>query len=606
MLTGGSVFGEYKLLSPLGRGPKASVWVATRIDRDVRVALKIVEPTKLPPDKMKRRLDALVRAVTKAGRLEHANLPGVYGTAVRDDGLFGIACEYFDGGPFTNMGHVADPLVLERVLRLLTQLGTLLAWLHDHGIVHGNLKPSNVLVTPGAYGPTVKVLDLCWSMAGLGSPNDRPFVSPEANVREPITPATDQWAMAKLLHQLAVHTSPQGASPSQALTALPIGVLRVLKRALENSPRARFNSMSAFVQALEHAREELLEGEERPVATREPTVPIAFEEKTAPHPVVGRGAADTAPGMPPVQRPEEDTGDFVPVEAPTESNNAVRGPRPTVDLGIEPTDNFAPVVRGPPSEGLGAINPSADAMGRVMDERPVRPQDPTDRFAAAPKKKRRTGVFVVLALALIAIAGAAWVLFTDPQFLEARAPMVATPTPAGAPSNTPPPAQAPPTDTPPTDTPPATAPPTEAPPPPDVEPPAKAPPSEAPGVPAEIIALQKKCEGGSGRACVSLGEKFEDGDGVAASRRGALVWFERACDLRNTSGCLHAASTLVAMGSGARARRVYERACDARNATACDQLADLYRRGIGGRKSERTADAFARRACEFGLRRACE
>lgn len=599
MLTGGSVFGEYKLLSPLGRGPKASVWVATRIDRDARVALKILEPGKLPPDKVKRRLDGLVRAVTKAGRLEHANLPGVFGTALRDDGLFGIACEYYDGGPFANMGHVADPLVLERVLRLMTQLGTLLGWLHDHGIVHGNLKPSNVLVTPGTHGPTVKVLDLCWSMAGLGSPNDRAFVSPEANVREPITASTDQWAMAKLLHQLAVHASGPGSSPTQALTALPIPVLRVLKRALENSPRARFNSMSAFVQALEHAREELLEGEERPVATREPTVPIAFEEKTAPHPIVGRGAADTAPGMPPVQRPIDDSGQYVPIEAPTESNAAVRAVRATQDLDIEPTDGFSPVVRGPTTDDLGSINPSADAMGRVMDERPVRPQDPTDRFVAAPKKKSRAGVFVILAIALLAIAGAGWMLLTDPAFLQARAPTASVdPRPTAAPPVKAPPV-APPTKAPPVtpavEAPPTKAPPTRAPPPP-----------KAPDVDPEIVALQEKCEGGSGRACVSLGERFEDGTGVTASRRTALVWFERACDLRNTSGCLHAASTLVATGNASRARRVYERACDARNATACDELADLWRKGLGGRQSDRTASAFARRACEFGLQRACE
>jgi serine/threonine protein kinase len=601
VLTGGTVFGEYKLLSPLGRGPKASVWVATRIDRDARVALKILEPGKLPPDKMKRRLDALVRAVTKAGRFEHANLPGVYGTALRDDGLFGMACEYFDGGPFENMGRIADPLVLDRVLQLLTQLGTLLAWLHDHDVVHGNIKPANVLVTPGAYGPTVKLLDLCWSMAGLGSANARPFVSPEANVREPITPLTDQWAMAKLLHQLAVHSSPEGSSPTQALTAMPIPVLRVLKRAMENSPRARFQSMSAFVQALEHAREEILDGEERPVATREPTVPIAFEEKTAPHPIVGKGAADTAPGMPQVQRPDDDTGDYEPVDAPTESGGAVQ--RPTLDLGLDPTDNLAPVSRprGPDTAGLGAINPSADAMSSVMDDRPVRPQDPTDRFVAAPKKKSRAPVFVILVLALVAIAGAGYVLLTDPQFLEARAP-TASGTTGAPPVNTPPPVE--PAKAPPVEPPPVKAPPVETP------PPAKAPPVEPPpsrpDVDPAIVDLQKKCEGGSSRACVSLGERFEDGRGIAASKRSALVWFERACSLRSTSGCLKSASTLVSLGQASRARRVYERACDARNATACEQLADLWRRGVGGRKSERTADAFSRRACEFGLRRACK
>lgn len=583
MLTGGSVFGEFKLLSPLGRGPKASVWVASRVYREERVALKILDPGKLPADKQKRKLEALVRATTRAGRLEHANLPGVYGTVVREeDGLFGIATEYFDGGPFENMGHIGDPLVLDRVLHLMTQLGTLLSWLHKHDLVHGNVKPTNVLVTPGAYGPTVKLLDLCWSLAGLGSPNARAFVSPEANVREPITALTDQWAMAKLLHQLVVKGSGADTSASQALTTLPLPVLRVMKRALENSPRARFNSMAAFVQAIEHAREEVLEGEEQPVAAREPTVPIAFDDRTAPHVAVGRGAVPTEPGMPPV-RIADDSGDFEPVEAPTESTSAVRREvetedirpeRATVDLGIDPT----------PSD-LGAIDPSADAF---LARGPVRPQDPTDRYAAVPPKRGGFGYALALLVVAAVIVGAGWVLFSNPAFLETRAPTTTAPDAAAAPA-------------------------------PvaevvrdagiEVERDAGAPVVEAPPVPAkptvgpEIVKLQRACERGAANACVSLGEHFEDGIGVKKSARAATIWFERACGLRSTSGCLKAAATTT---DSSDARRLYEKACDARNAAACHQLAAMWRRGVGGRQSDRTAEAFERRACEFGLRSACE
>ena len=163
------------------------MWRATRVDRAQNAILKIVKPTAFS---MGSAFENLAQTLTQYGRLAHPNLASVIASARRsEDGLFGLATEYFEGRnldvyPFRAHGAqsiVDTPAAFGAVLGVIEQLGNTLMWLHTAGAMHGNVKPSNVLVLPGDGKLQVKLVDFIWSRAGLSrySEYQQTFKPPE-------------------------------------------------------------------------------------------------------------------------------------------------------------------------------------------------------------------------------------------------------------------------------------------------------------------------------------------------------------------------------------------------------------------------------------------
>lgn len=666
MYSADEVIGEFRLVRPIGEGVLGVVWRARRLDRDDEVALKLVHPDRVPRSARKRAYDALISALTRTGRLEHPNLQSLAGLAFRpEDGAFGVAARHYEGGPFEHLGNIGRRDTLLKALGLLRQIAEALAWLHERDLVHGNLKPSNALVTPDRAGPRVIVTDLCWSQAGLGRRTEatRIFVSPEQLAKQSPTPASDQWATARMMHQLAVRASP-GKSATEALTQLPLPVLRVLKRALETEPRARFASMTSFLQALEHAEEELgSAGASLPAALPTPTLEVSVsdalsvkEDETSPlrrpDPSEIRTEAPEGPLESPRFEPPEPSGDLSPpglteaAEAPTP-----QAFEPIREAPTEPGMPKPPVVRAATEEEAWAADPSADQADPTTpvsvqainpsDERedvtrrkgPLKPSDPTDVLPAVqPERSGGPGKRLALTvIALVIIAGSAAVLWKNQDPTEAPVATAApSPGAAGAPPSAAPPdeergAAEPSAEAEPREATPAVA---EAPaarpkraakaPPADPEPDDRAgaralvasaaaslPPPEA----DPLADLRAACEARGRSACQRLGEAYLEGEGVERSAAKARRWLARACDLRSISACERAGALFAATGRSRDdrlARRYYERACDAGRGAACSELAELWAAGRGGSSNPRTAQAFANRACQLGHRSSCE
>ena len=635
MFSAGDIIEEYQLVSPLGEGPKAQVWAAKRVDRLEMVTAKLLRPSVVHRTQLFKAFDRLVQTLTSYGRLEHPNLPRVLGTVRRPhDGLFGLVTEHlpgqtldkYDARPSPEGSLLDDPAAFASLLLQIEQLCEVLGWLHVNGVVHGNVKASNVLITPGASGPTVKLLDLCWSRAGLAGFSDeqREYISPEVQSRKQLTEQSDQWCVAKILHQIIVRASPN-KSQTQALTAAPIQLLRALQRALDKNPKARFEAMADFSQSIREVRirEEQKANASGATSRRNsraqqigynPTTPLQqMSDPTEPQPAIQ--ARSQTPIQASIQasirqpiarapsssRPVPQAPSLEIVEAPpTERGQAVQ-PK-AAEAHTAPVPANTPTA---PVPDLGSLNISSerDFSGRLE---PVRPADPTDVIPSLKKEPSGLSIKVLAIIATVLgllVAFGAYTLFQGSKtqvagtIANAAPPKAEDPPPTNTqdpppantqvPPPTPPPQVPPPTNTkvpPPTNT--QVPPPT---PPPKVPPPVS-PPADAP------------CE--SNRACMSAGQRhLDNGDKVEAAKA-----FERACKYRGLKGCIQAGELMSNGSSRAqrRARRLFERACDLRNANACAKLADLYARGIGGSQSDRTAAAFRRRACQLGRSQSCE
>ncbi len=206
--------GRYRVGEPLDRGGAGAVWLATDELTGTEVAVKVLPST--------RAID-LARARREAATLRWLRLPGV--VRLLDDGVEGDAAylvmERVRGAPFP--GANAVPVPWARVHRTTVALLETLVRVHWAGVVHGDLKPGNVLVD--AEGLPV-VLDLGLS-AGPEAPTDPSragtiagtpqYLAPEQVRRQPASTASDLYSIGVMLFEALSGRMPH---PQQTLAEL--------------------------------------------------------------------------------------------------------------------------------------------------------------------------------------------------------------------------------------------------------------------------------------------------------------------------------------------------------------------------------------------------
>jgi serine/threonine protein kinase len=217
----GRTLGAYTLVSALGRGGMGTVWLAQRSDGrfERQVAIKLPRAALLERGGEERfRREGLL-----LGRLAHPNIADLIDAGVTSDGQPYLVLEFVDGEP---IDRYADRLRLDLRQRTRLVLDVIAAVAHAHAnlIVHRDLKPPNVLVTSTGQ---VKLLDfgiakllddgLAGAMPALthegGSAMTLEFAAPEQVKGEPITTATDVYALGVLLYVLLSGRHPAGPGP---------------------------------------------------------------------------------------------------------------------------------------------------------------------------------------------------------------------------------------------------------------------------------------------------------------------------------------------------------------------------------------------------------
>jgi eukaryotic-like serine/threonine-protein kinase len=202
--------GPYKLLRRVASGGMGSVYAAARTDHEFQkiVAIKIVKPGMSSEDILRRfRTERQVLA-----SLEHPNIARLLDGGTTDEGVPYLVMEFVEGTPIDKYCDTNRLTVTER-LELFLPVCAAVQYAHQNLVVHRDLKPNNILVTPDG---TPKLLDfgiakllkpeystgtLAMTHSSMG-PMTPEYASPEQVRGEPITTACDVYALGVMLYNL--------------------------------------------------------------------------------------------------------------------------------------------------------------------------------------------------------------------------------------------------------------------------------------------------------------------------------------------------------------------------------------------------------------------
>lgn len=206
----------YKLERELGVGGMATVYLATQISLDRKVAIKILRVSAKDSTDPERQEKRFLREGRMLARLSHKNVCGIYDIAKVGDQAY-IAMEYIEGGTLGD--QLRQGMTAADAISVIVQLAGALAAAHDIGIVHRDLKPANVMMR--GKMPVLTDFGIARDLSPdrteitgdniLGTPN---YMSPEQISGMPIDGRSDVYSLGCMLFELLTGRQPyKGDSP---------------------------------------------------------------------------------------------------------------------------------------------------------------------------------------------------------------------------------------------------------------------------------------------------------------------------------------------------------------------------------------------------------
>ncbi|MFF3501410.1 serine/threonine-protein kinase [Streptomyces sp. NPDC003247] len=275
-LTGRRIAG-YRIEQEIGRGGMAVVYRAHDLRLDRTVALKLLAPELARDDTFRRRF---VQESKTAAAIDHPHIVPVF-EAGETDGVLYIAMRHVAGRDLRHLLDSRGPLPLPAALRIAAQVASALDAAHEHGLVHRDVKPGNVLVDRGTdsdhpehvyltdFGLTKKSLSLSGFTQVGRFVGTLDYVAPEQISGRPVDGRCDVYSLACVVHETLAGRPPFRRDDDMALLwahryddpppltgarpDLPARVDEVFARALAKNPDARHPTCLAFVADLRAA-----------------------------------------------------------------------------------------------------------------------------------------------------------------------------------------------------------------------------------------------------------------------------------------------------------------------------------------------------------------
>ena len=267
--------GRYRIVERLGQGGMGVVFKAFDPQIERTVAIKVISSQRVDNPELRERF---FREARSAGQLTHRNIIVVYDIG-EEQGQPWLAMEYVDGVTLDVLMRGPHPFPIGRRLEVMLDVCSGLAYAHDRGIIHRDVKPSNIIVTRAG---SAKILDfglarlvssdLTRSNLMLGTMS---YMAPEQLRNEPIDQRVDIFAVGVVMYELFTGLRPfDGESLASAIynvleteplpvdqcnPAIPPELGPIVARALAKDRDQRYQTMHELGEDLESVRASLPE-----------------------------------------------------------------------------------------------------------------------------------------------------------------------------------------------------------------------------------------------------------------------------------------------------------------------------------------------------------
>jgi serine/threonine-protein kinase len=275
-LVGQVFFDRYRVLRRLEARRGARLYAGRHVLLDRPVAVEVLEA----PDARPEAIDRFLEASRTIARVGHENVVEIFNGGRSPGGAVFLAMEALDGGTLAHLVAREGPILWDRAQGIVLQIAAALAAVHRHGVVHGDLRPENVVLLPRASRRDfVKVLDFGVARARAAAA-DPAYAAPETRAggpdagvdvrsevyalgavayhmvtgRPPLAPEAPSEAAAATLAAKRATAVPAAPSSLRPEGTLPADLDGVILRALDEDPDKRYPDMTAFADALGRSR----------------------------------------------------------------------------------------------------------------------------------------------------------------------------------------------------------------------------------------------------------------------------------------------------------------------------------------------------------------
>ncbi|HEX9610667.1 MAG TPA: serine/threonine-protein kinase [Gemmatimonadales bacterium] len=261
---------DYELLEEIGSGGFGRVYRVRDLGLEREVAIKVLHPALTADPAV---VERFRREAQHAARMRHTNVVGIHEIGGRA-GLLWYTMELVPGSSLAQLIQHQGPLPYDQVVRLLDQALSALEHAHRFGIIHRDLKPENMLIDPDGR---LRITDFGLALAlrgdrygGATSRSGTPqFAAPEQLLGDRVDQRTDVYSLGAVAYFALLGRPPFDGGSAEAILAqqatdgaprltthrpdVPRELAEVLHRAVRNDPADRFQTVTAFREALRRA-----------------------------------------------------------------------------------------------------------------------------------------------------------------------------------------------------------------------------------------------------------------------------------------------------------------------------------------------------------------